>query len=185
MSKLPGCKRKVKSRTITEKHKILKEVEKGESSASISKKYGVTKQTLFGWLKEKTKNYLEVEKNKTSAKRVRMRHSPHEDLDKACYMWLLNALHQSIPVSGTIFKVKALYFAKDLGCDSFQASDGWLDRWKKNVLFKTMSVIFSFDHILIFTYFWKVPYSKYLCNHYAVHEIIISMELSFPFHRLN
>ena len=55
MSKLPGCKRKVKSRTITEKHKILKEVEKGESSASISKKYGVTKQTLSGWLKEKNK----------------------------------------------------------------------------------------------------------------------------------
>ena len=55
MSKLPGCKRKVKSRTITEKHKILKEVEKGESSASISKKYGVTKQTLSGWLKKKQK----------------------------------------------------------------------------------------------------------------------------------
>ena len=71
-------------------------------------------------------------KNKTSAKRVRMlRLSQNEDLDKACYMWLLNARHQSIPVSGPIFKVKASYFAKELGCDSFQASDGWLNRWKK------------------------------------------------------
>ena len=25
------------------------------------------------------------------AKRVRMQLSPHEDLDKVCYMWLLNA----------------------------------------------------------------------------------------------
>ena len=186
MSKVAGCKRKLKTRTITEKYKILKEVEKGESSASISRKYGIPKQTLSGWLKEKTKIYSEVEKNKTSAKRDRMRLSLHEDLDKACYMWLLNVRHQSIPVSGTIFKAKALNFAKELGCDSFQASDGWLDRWKKrhNVSFKTISGIFSFDHILIFTYFWKVSYLKYLCNHF-VHEIIISMELSSLFHRLN
>ena len=69
MSKVAaGCKRKLKTRTITEKHKILKEVEKRELSASISKKYGVPKQTLSGWLKEKIKIYSEVEKNKTSVK---------------------------------------------------------------------------------------------------------------------
>ena len=90
---------------------------------------------MSGWLKQKTKIYSEVETNKTSAKRVRMRLSPHEDLDKACYMWLLNARHQSISVSGTIFKVKDLYFAKELGCDSFQASHGSLDRWKKDTMF--------------------------------------------------
>ena len=186
MSKVAGWKRKLKTITITEKCKILKEIEKGESSASISKKYGVPKQTLSGWLKEKTKIYSEVKKSKTSKKRVRMQLSTHDDLNKACYMWLWNAQHQSIPVSGTIFKVKALYFAEDLWCDSFQASDRWLDRWKKiyNVSFKTISGIFSFDHILIFTYFWKVAYFKYLSNHF-VHEIIISMELSFPFHLLN
>ena len=86
MSKVAGCKRKTKTRTITEKYKILKEVEKGESSASISKKYGVPNQTLSGWLKEKRKIYSKVEKNRTSAKRVRLRRSPHEHLDKACYM---------------------------------------------------------------------------------------------------
>ena len=186
MSKVAGCKRKLKTRTITEKYEILKEVEKGESSTSISKKHGVPKQTLSGWLKEKTKIYSEVEKTKTSVKGDRMRLSLHEDLDKTCYMWLLNDRHQTIPVSGTIFKAKALNFAKELGCDSFQASDGWLDRWKKryNVSFKTISGIFSSDHILIFTYFWKVTYLKYLCNNF-VHEIIISMELSSLFHRLN
>ena len=65
MSKVPGCKRKLKTTTITEKYKILKEVKKGESSASISKKYGVPKQTLSGWLKEKRKIYSKVQKNKT------------------------------------------------------------------------------------------------------------------------
>ena len=86
MSKVAGCRRKTKTRTITEKHKTLKEVEIRESSASISKKYGVPKQTLSGWLKEKRKIYSKVEKNKTFAKRVRLRRSPHENLDKVCYM---------------------------------------------------------------------------------------------------
>ena len=85
MSKVAGCKRKLKARTITEKYKTLKEVDKGESSASISKKYDIAKQTLSGWLKEKTKIYSEVEKNQISVKRVRMRVSPFEDLDKVCY----------------------------------------------------------------------------------------------------
>ena len=62
MSKVAGRKRKLKTRTITEKYKILKEAEKGESSASISKKYGVPKQTLSGWLKEKTNNKKQKQK---------------------------------------------------------------------------------------------------------------------------
>ena len=78
MSKVAGCKRKLKTITISEKYKTLKEVEKGESSAFISKKYGVPKLTLSRWLKKK-KNLEQNEKNKTSAKRVRMRLFPHED----------------------------------------------------------------------------------------------------------
>ena len=59
MSKVAGCKRKLKTRTITEKYKI---VEKGESSASISKNYGVPKQALSGWLKKKKKLFRSREK---------------------------------------------------------------------------------------------------------------------------
>ena len=138
MLKVAGCKRKLKTRTI-EKHKILKEVDKGDSSASISKKYGIAKHALSGWLKEKNKNLFGSQEKQNFCERVRMRVSPYEDLEKACYMWHLNARHQSMPVSGTIFKVKALYFAKKLGCD----------RWKKryNVSFKTISGIFSFHQV--------------------------------------
>ena len=126
-------------------------------------------------VKRKNKKiYSEVEKNKTFAKRVRMRLSPREDLGKACYMWLLNARHQSILLSGTIFNVKALCFAKELGCDSFQASNEWLDRWtRKDTKFRLKQYQVYFNLIIYC-----------LCNHF-VHEIIISRELSFPFHGLN
>ena len=62
MSTVAGCKRKLKIRLITEKYKILKEVEKGESSASISKKYGVPKKTLSRWLKKKKNLFRSREK---------------------------------------------------------------------------------------------------------------------------
>ena len=78
MSKVAGCKRKLKTITITEKYKTLKEVEKGESSAFISKKYGVPKQTWSRWLQKKQK-FKRKRENKTSAKKVRMRLFPHED----------------------------------------------------------------------------------------------------------
>ena len=68
MSKVAGCKSKLRTKAITEKHKMLKEVEKGESSASISKKFGLPKQILSGWLKEKTNFYSEVEKKKLQRK---------------------------------------------------------------------------------------------------------------------
>ena len=43
--------RKLKTKTVLEKYKILKEIEKGETCASIVRKYGIAKQTLSNWLK--------------------------------------------------------------------------------------------------------------------------------------
>ena len=72
-------------------------------------------------------------------KRQRFRESPYENIDKACYKWLV--MQEAIPISATVLKTKALYFAKELGCNDFSASGGWLDRGKKrkNVSFKTIS----------------------------------------------
>ena len=77
-------------------------------------------------------------------KRQRFRESPYENIDKACYKWLV--MQEAIPISATVLKTKALYFAKELGCNDFSASGGWLDRWKKrkNVSFKTISGLFTY-----------------------------------------
>ena len=70
-----------------------------------------------------------------------MRGAKSDDIDKACYQWLISALHKNLPVNGIILKDKALYFGKELGLEKFKASDGWRDRWKKpyNVSFKVIS----------------------------------------------
>ena len=139
MSKVGGCKRNLKTRTITEKYKILKEVEK-ENHVHLYQRSMAFQANIVWMVKRKNKVYSEVEKNKTSAKRVRMWLSRHEDLDKACYMWLLNAWHQSIPVSGTIFKVKALYFAKErFRLKQYQVYSHLIIYWNLHIFGKFLS----------------------------------------------
>ena len=58
-----GQKRKLASKTITEKYKILKEIDKGNSCAFVAKKHNVPKQTLSNWLKKKKQIYESVNKN--------------------------------------------------------------------------------------------------------------------------
>ena len=145
MSQL-GHKRKLTSKSITEKYKILKEVDKGNSCAFVAKKHNIPKQTLSNWLKKKKQIYESVDSNSSTMKRQQFRGSSYENIDEVCYKWLVNARGRSIPISVMVLKTKALYFAKDLGCNDFSASDGLLDRWKKikNVSFKTISGLFAY-----------------------------------------
>ena len=79
-------------------------------------------------------------------KRQRFRGLPYEDLGKTCYKWLVNARGQNIPISDTMLKTKALFFARELGCNDLRVFDCWLDQWKKrkNVSFKTISGVFTY-----------------------------------------
>ena len=56
MASLTGEKRKTQSRTIVEKYKILKEIEKGESCAADSRKHSIPKQNPFGMDEREIKN---------------------------------------------------------------------------------------------------------------------------------
>ena len=35
----------------------------------------------------------------------------YEVVDEACHTWLINARHRNMPISATVLKTKALYFA--------------------------------------------------------------------------
>jgi len=60
----------------------------------------------------------------------------------AVHKWLLVMRSENIPISGTILKEKALEFAEELGVESFQASQGWLAKWKTRLVKHTF--IFKF-----------------------------------------
>ena len=46
-----------------------------------------------------------------------------------------------MPISGRILKEKASKYARELGIETFKASNGWFDRWKgrHGIVFKTVS----------------------------------------------
>ena len=48
---------------------------------------------------------------------------------------------QNVPLSASMIQEKTVVFAKELNIEDFQASDGWLRRWKErnNISFKTAS----------------------------------------------
>lgn len=146
MADAPVVKRKLNNKKIYEKYKVLKEIDGGLTAAAAVKKYGIPKQTLSHWVQNRAKIYGSVEGNTISQKRQRVRQSPYEQIDKACYTWLVNARTSNVPVSAAILKSRALCFAKELNVDSFTASGGWLYRWKGryNVSFKTISGKFCF-----------------------------------------
>ena len=93
MSQL-GHKRKLVSKSITEKYlkKLIKYLKKLIKATRVfrNQKNNILKQTLSNWLKKKKQNES-VDSNSSSMKRRRFRGSPYENIDDACYKWLVNA----------------------------------------------------------------------------------------------
>ncbi|XP_030754388.1 tigger transposable element-derived protein 4-like [Sitophilus oryzae] len=63
------------------------------------------------------------------------------NIDRATYEWFVKARAKNIPLSGTLIRSKAKEIASKLDYVTFNASSGWLERFKKrhNITFKTIS----------------------------------------------
>ena len=57
----------------------------------------------------------------------------YDQVNKAVLTWFKRLRAKNVPVNGVLIKGKALYFAKECTFENFQASNGWLDKWKKRV----------------------------------------------------
>ena len=80
-----SLKRKLKTRTIREKQKILRRIDRGISCDSVAKNYNIPKQTLFHWVKDKQKIYSTVESNPSSKKGQQVHQSPYKLVEKVCH----------------------------------------------------------------------------------------------------
>ena len=56
-----------------------------------------------------------------------------DQVNKAVLKWFKRLRPKNFPANGLLIKEKALYIAKELTSNNFQASDGWLDKWKKKL----------------------------------------------------
>ena len=122
------------------KYKALLELEKGKSNKEVTKSFGVPANTFSTWKKSKDKVFEAFQKGNATTKRLKV--DTYDQVNKAVLKWFTRLRSQNVPVSGVLIKEKALYFATELNFEKFQASDGWLDKWKKR-----LALIFYFRSI--------------------------------------
>ena len=140
MSEKKSLKRKITTKSLEEKYKALKDIENGVAKKEVATKYSIPLNTLSTWVKDKEKISSAFENGK-SPKTMKLKGAGFDSLDKAIYKWFMNARERNVPVSGTLLKEKAVFFAKELQIENFKGSDGLLDRWKTrhSVTFKTVA----------------------------------------------
>ena len=86
-------KKKLSVKTLNEKCKALKDIEKGLFNKDISKKYGVPPNTISTWIKNKEKYFKALEDNCPRKKR-KLRESDFEKLDNVVFRWFLSKRNQ-------------------------------------------------------------------------------------------
>lgn len=129
---MPKRKRIVLS--MRDKYEINKRLEEGESATKLSNEYKVGKSTITDIKKQKTSitNFIsKLDSTHGSSSRKTMKLATNTDLDDTVYKWFTQKRSQGEPISGPILCEKAIQFNEKLGGPSnFQASTGWLKRFK-------------------------------------------------------
>ena len=134
-------KGKLNIKPIKERYAALKEVEEGSTKSQVAMNYGIPKNTLSTWIKNKEKIFESMKMQGNKSKRRRLRQGTFANLDDLIFKGLLTVRGRNLVVSASIPKTKAKELAEKINIKGFQVSDDRLHRWKNryNVSFKTVS----------------------------------------------
>ena len=162
-----------KQRRIDKSYKIkYKALKKGIPHKDVAQMFPVPKNTLSTWKKNKEKIYKCCESGLGA---TRIKPEKYEALNKALMKWLLIMRSKKIPINGPMLGEKAHEIAGELNLESFHASDGWLEKWKKR-----------YTYLLLIMYFYCVYNSvqsfSFKTYIFPPQKIIIDKELSFLDH---
>ena len=119
-----SVKQKLNVKNLNEKCKALRDLESGLSNKEAAVKYGVPKKAVSTRVKNKATFFTALEQ--CSNKGKELRDSDYKRVDDVIFKWFLSKRSQDIPIDGVFIKEKALQYAKELGFNEFQVSDGWL-----------------------------------------------------------
>ncbi|XP_072169422.1 tigger transposable element-derived protein 6-like [Diadema setosum] len=125
-------KKKRQALSIETKMDILRDVvERRLKKIEVARKYEIPPSTLSTILLNRKQITKQYETSNTEPSRKRLRGAELEDVEKAVFRWFSDMRAKNLPVSGPLMREKAEYLAKKLGHDKFQASSGWLSRFKE------------------------------------------------------
>lgn len=120
--------------SIKDKYEIVRRLEEGESAANLAFEYGVGNTTICDIRKQKLDIIEYISKIDTldgASERKTMKFAQNKVADEAVYKWYIENRSQGKTITGPILCEKAIELYKELGgSPSFQASFGWLKRFK-------------------------------------------------------
>ena len=116
-----GKKRKTLS--LSDRIKVLE--------ASDRDYFGVGKTQIQDIVKKKEAIQLDYSKGVPLDKRQNLHKTGNEEINSLIYEWFRAARSKNVPVSGPLSQEKAKLFAEELGIDTFKASNGWLESFRK------------------------------------------------------
>ena len=122
-------RREHKEMSLESKYKALLELEKGKTNKEVALLFEVPPNTVSTWKRNKTKIFEAFQNGSPSTKRIKT--SKYDQINKAVLQWFKRMQTETVPISGALIREQALCFAKDLNINNFQASEGWLQKWKK------------------------------------------------------
>lgn len=124
-------KRTLKTLSINEKFKLIKEVESGTRKKDVAMKFGIPANTVSTILKNKQTIITAIENGAASGTCKRLKKPTYKDVDSEVLEWFKSALIQNLPITGKLIKKKAKDISERLEITNFKASTGWLDNWKR------------------------------------------------------
>jgi hypothetical protein len=125
----PSSGQKRKHFSLTEKLEIIREIDSKKTYGQIAKEKGISRSTISTIYAQRVKIERScMVEGMENAKKIR--HGDFEDVDANVLTWFRQQRSRNIPICGPLMKAEALRIAKKLGRDNFEASTGWLDRFK-------------------------------------------------------
>ena len=109
---MSAVKRKLKNTKLIQKCQIIRQIEKGMTNNEASEKFGVPKNTISTWMKNKDKLFEGLEQSSSDAKK--MRGCDYEKVDKAVFKWFSLQRRQNLPIDGSILNKRRFNFRKVL-----------------------------------------------------------------------
>ncbi|UYV68981.1 DDX55 [Cordylochernes scorpioides] len=120
--------------------KIIEEIEQGKSHSQVSRERNIPRSTISTIFKNKFAIKSAFLKYNFSSTLKRDRDGEFPEIEEALFRWIRQAIAMKLAINGNILKEKAILLTLKMGQDNFEASNGWLEKFKarRNIAFKRL-----------------------------------------------
>uniref|UniRef100_A0A914D8E1 HTH CENPB-type domain-containing protein n=1 Tax=Acrobeloides nanus TaxID=290746 RepID=A0A914D8E1_9BILA len=118
------------ARTLEVKKAVIEAAEQNNNKSELAKQFNMPRSTIRDILVNKEAILRAIDRG-GDVTRARLTPGKHNHLEEELLSWIKNVQSQNISITGTLIKEKAKELGALLKIEGFQASNGWLENFKK------------------------------------------------------